>query len=108
MKAGSSRPCRQYFLKIQAICKEYGVLLIADEIQAGVGRTGKMFAMEHYQVAADLTTVAKSIAAGMPLSAVVGREEIMESVHPGGLGGTYGANPIACQAALAVSESINR
>ena len=66
----------------------------------------KMFALEHYDVQADLTTVAKSIAAGMPLSAVVGREEIMESVHPGGLGGTYGANPIACQAALAVVEAI--
>lgn len=103
-EGGFITPPPEYFLKIQAICKEYGVLLIADEIQTGVGRTGKMFAMEHYQVAADLTTVAKSIAAGMPLSAVVGREEIMESVHPGGLGGTYGANPIACQAALAVLD----
>ena len=69
-----------------------------------MGRTGKMFAMEHWNVNPDLMTVAKSIAAGMPLSAVVGKKEIMESVHPFGLGGTYGGNPISCRAGLAVVE----
>jgi 4-aminobutyrate aminotransferase/(S)-3-amino-2-methylpropionate transaminase len=67
-----------------------------------MGRNGKMFAIEHWDVAPDLITVAKSLAAGMPLSAVVGRQEIMDAVHPGGLGGTYGGNPLACAAALAV------
>jgi 4-aminobutyrate aminotransferase/(S)-3-amino-2-methylpropionate transaminase len=80
------------------------VLFIADEIQTGMGRTGTMFAMEHFDVVADLTTVAKSLAAGMPLSAVVGRKEIMDAVHPSGIGGTYGGNPVACAAALAVME----
>ena len=69
-----------------------------------MGRTGKMFAIEHWGVEPDLITVAKSLAAGMPLSAVVGRAEIMNSVHPSGIGGTYGANPVACRAGLAVME----
>jgi 4-aminobutyrate aminotransferase/(S)-3-amino-2-methylpropionate transaminase len=71
-----------------------------------MGRTGTLFAMEHYKVEADLTTVAKSLAAGMPLSAVVGRKEIMDKVHLGGIGGTYGGNPVACAAALAVFDVI--
>lgn len=78
--------------------------MIADEIQSGMGRTGYMFAMEYYGVEADITTVAKSLGAGMPISAVVGKKEIMDSVHPGGIGGTYSANPIACEAALAVFD----
>jgi 4-aminobutyrate aminotransferase / (S)-3-amino-2-methylpropionate transaminase / 5-aminovalerate transaminase len=69
-----------------------------------MGRTGKMFAMEHYGVEADFTVVAKSLAAGMPLSAVVGRKDLMDSIHPFGIGGTYGANPVSCRAALAVLE----
>ncbi|MCF8080974.1 MAG: aminotransferase class III-fold pyridoxal phosphate-dependent enzyme, partial [Desulfobacterales bacterium] len=81
-----------------------GILFVADEIQTGMGRTGKMFAMEHWNIEADLTTVAKSLAAGMPLSAVVGKKEIMDSVHPGGIGGTYGGNPVSCRAALAVLD----
>jgi 4-aminobutyrate aminotransferase/(S)-3-amino-2-methylpropionate transaminase len=93
-----------YFQELVGICRENGILFIADEIQSGMGRTGKMFAMEHWDVAPDLMTVAKSLAAGMPLAAVVGKKEIMDSVHPGGLGGTYGANPVACEAALAVLE----
>jgi len=79
-------------------------VFIADEIQSGMGRTGKMFAVEHWNVEPDLLTVAKSLAAGMPLSAVVGREEWMDSIHPSGVGGTYGGNPVACRAALAVME----
>ena len=101
-EGGFVTPPPEYFRKLKAICEENGILFIADEIQTGMGRTGRMFAMEHYQVTADITTVAKSLAAGMPLSAVVGRKAIMDGVHPGGLGGTYGGNPLACRAGLAV------
>jgi 4-aminobutyrate aminotransferase/(S)-3-amino-2-methylpropionate transaminase len=97
-------PPPEYFPKLQKICQKNGILFIADEIQTGMGRTGKMFAMEHWDVEPDMITVAKSIAAGMPISAVVGKEEIMGTVHPWGLGGTYGGNPLACRAALAVLE----
>lgn len=93
-----------YFQELVRICRENGILFVCDEIQSGMGRTGKMFAIEHWGVEPDLVCVAKSLAAGMPLSAVVGRQEIMDSVHPGGLGGTYGANPVACAAGLAVME----
>ena len=78
--------------------------MIADEIQTGMGRTGHMFAMDYYGIEADITTVAKSLAAGMPLSAVVGKKEIMDSVHASGIGGTYNGNPVACEAALAVFD----
>jgi 4-aminobutyrate aminotransferase/(S)-3-amino-2-methylpropionate transaminase len=97
-------PPKGYFQDVAKLCKEHGILFVSDEIQSGMGRTGKMFAIEHWGVEPDLMTVAKSIAAGMPLSAVVGRSEIMDSVHPGGLGGTYGANPVSCAAGLAVME----
>jgi 4-aminobutyrate aminotransferase/(S)-3-amino-2-methylpropionate transaminase len=97
-------PPKGYFQRLKEICDANHVLFIADEIQTGMGRTGTMFAMEHFDVVADLTTVAKSLAAGMPLSAVVGRKEIMDAVHPSGIGGTYGGNPVACAAALAVME----
>lgn len=97
-------PPKEYFRKLKKICEKNSILLIADEIQTGMGRTGHMFAMEYFGVEADITTVAKSLGAGMPISAVVGRKEIMDSVHPGGIGGTYSANPIACAAALAVFD----
>ncbi len=103
-EGGFIAPPPEYFPKLKRICEENGIVLIADEIQTGMGRTGTMFAMSHWGVAADITTVAKSLAAGMPLSAVVGRKEIMQSVHAGGIGGTYGANPVACNAALAVFD----
>jgi 4-aminobutyrate aminotransferase / (S)-3-amino-2-methylpropionate transaminase / 5-aminovalerate transaminase len=103
-EGGFITPPPEYHAKLSRICRDNGILFIADEIQSGMGRTGKMFAMEHYGVEPDVVTVAKSFAAGMPLSAVVGKREIMDSVHPGGLGGTYGGNPIACSAALAVFE----
>ena len=103
-EGGFMTPPPEYFPKVAKICKEKGILFIADEIQSGMGRTGKMFAIEHWGVEPDLITVAKSLAAGMPLSAVVGRAEIMDSVHASGLGGTYGANPVACRAGLAVME----
>jgi 4-aminobutyrate aminotransferase / (S)-3-amino-2-methylpropionate transaminase / 5-aminovalerate transaminase len=103
-EGGFITPPQEYFRKLEAICRKHGILLIADEIQTGIGRTGHLFAMEYYGVEADLTTTAKSLAAGMPLSAVVGKKEIMDAVHPSGIGGTYGGNPVACEAALAVFD----
>lgn len=105
-EGGFIAPPKEYFKKLKSICEKNNVLMIADEIQTGIGRTGYMFAMEYYGVEADLTTTAKSLAAGMPLSAVVGKKEIMDSVHPSGIGGTYGGNPVACEAALAVFDII--
>ncbi|MEO8124795.1 MAG: aminotransferase class III-fold pyridoxal phosphate-dependent enzyme, partial [Burkholderiales bacterium] len=87
---------------LRALCDEHGIVLIADEIQTGFGRTGKMFAMEHFGVVPDLMTIAKSLAGGMPLSAVTGKAEIMDAPAPGGLGGTYAGNPLAIAAAQAV------
>jgi 4-aminobutyrate aminotransferase/(S)-3-amino-2-methylpropionate transaminase len=82
------------------------MMMIADEIQCGMGRTGKIFAIEHYGIAPDLITTAKSLAAGMPLSAVIGRAEVMDAPHPGGLGGTYSGNPLACVAAIEAIKMI--
>jgi 4-aminobutyrate aminotransferase/(S)-3-amino-2-methylpropionate transaminase len=87
-------------------CSTNGVVFVADEVQSGFGRTGTWFAVEHDHVVPDLIVSAKGIAGGLPLSAVTGRAEMMDAVHPGGLGGTYGGNPIACAAALAVIETI--
>ena len=87
-------------------CAGNGILLIADEIQSGFCRTGDWFACEHEGVVPDLVTTAKGIAGGMPLAAVTGRAEIMDAVHPGGLGGTYGGNPVACAAALGAIETM--
>ncbi|WP_182113577.1 MULTISPECIES: 4-aminobutyrate--2-oxoglutarate transaminase [unclassified Actinotalea] len=86
-------------------CREHGVLLVADEVQTGFARTGAMFACEHEGVVPDLVAMAKGIAGGLPLGAVTGRAELMDAVHAGGLGGTYGGNPIACAAALATIEA---
>lgn len=94
----------EFLRRLRALCDGHGIVLIADEVQSGAGRTGKLFAMEHSGVIPDLTTLAKSIAGGFPLSAVVGRADIMDSVGPGGLGGTYAGNPLACEAALAVLD----
>jgi 4-aminobutyrate aminotransferase len=92
---------------LRALCDEHGIVLIADEVQSGFARTGKLFAMEHFDVKADLITTAKSLAGGMPLSGVVGRAEIIDAPAAGGLGGTYGGNPVACAAALGVLEVID-
>lgn len=97
---------KELFVELRAICDRHGIVLIADEIQTGFARTGKLFAMEHYGVVPDLMTMAKSLAGGMPLSAVCGRAEIMDAPAPGGLGGTYAANPLAVASALAVLEVI--
>lgn len=89
---------------IRAVCDRHGIVMVADEVQTGFGRTGRMFAMEHYGVEPDLITVAKSIAAGLPLSGVIGRAEIMDAPHAGAIGGTYIGNPVALAAALAVLD----
>jgi 4-aminobutyrate aminotransferase/(S)-3-amino-2-methylpropionate transaminase len=103
-EGGFITPPPEYFAKLQGICQKYEIALIVDEVQSGAGRTGKFFAIEHWGVAPDLITCAKSLAAGMPLSAVIGRQEIIDAPHVGGLGGTYAGNPVACRAALAVLE----
>jgi 4-aminobutyrate aminotransferase/(S)-3-amino-2-methylpropionate transaminase len=91
---------------LRDICDTHGIMLIADEIQAGFGRTGTWFAIEHSGVVPDLITVAKSMAGGYPIAGVIGRADIMDAVIPGGLGGTSGGNPVACAAALAAIEAI--
>ncbi|SEK23086.1 5-aminovalerate/4-aminobutyrate aminotransferase [Atopomonas hussainii] len=93
-----------FFKRLRALCDEHGIMLIADEVQTGAGRTGTFFAMEQMGVAPDLTTFAKSIAGGFPVSGVCGKAEIMDAIAPGGLGGTYAGSPIACAAALAVMD----
>lgn len=93
-----------FMRRLRKLADEHGILLIVDEIQTGFGRTGKLFALEHSGVKADLVTVAKSLAAGFPLSGVIGRAEVMDAPDPGGLGGTYGGNPVACAAGLAVMD----
>jgi len=93
-----------FMRRLRELCDRHGILFIADEIQTGFGRTGKFFAIEHSGVQPDLMTVAKSLAAGFPLSAVVGKADIMDAPGPGGLGGTYGGNPVACAAGLAVMD----
>jgi 4-aminobutyrate aminotransferase / (S)-3-amino-2-methylpropionate transaminase / 5-aminovalerate transaminase len=91
-EGGFITPPEHYFQELVKICRENGILFVADEIQSGMGRTGRMFAIEHWGVEPDLITVAKSLGAGMPIAAVVGRREIMDAVHPWGLGGAYGAS----------------
>ena len=94
----------QLLQRLRTLCDSYGILLIVDEIQTGAGRTGTWFAVEQSGVAPDLITMAKSMAGGFPISAVVGRAEVMDAAAPGGLGGTYAGSPIACAAALAVLD----
>jgi 4-aminobutyrate aminotransferase/(S)-3-amino-2-methylpropionate transaminase len=96
----------EFLRSLRALCDRHGMLLIADEIQSGMARTGRMFAIEHASVEPDLMTVAKSIGGGLPLSAVVGKAEIMDAPPAGGLGGTYAGSPVACAAALAVLDVI--
>jgi 4-aminobutyrate aminotransferase len=96
----------EFLTRLRNLADEHGILLIADEVQTGFARTGKLFAMDHYDVKPDLITMAKSLAGGMPLSAVSGRAEIMDAPGPGGLGGTYAGNPLAIAAAHAVLDVI--
>ncbi len=96
----------EFLHHLRKVCDEHGILLISDEIQSGFARTGKWFAIEHSGVVPDLIATAKSLAGGMPLSGVIGRADIMDAVGPGGLGGTYGGNPVACAAALGAIDAI--
>ena len=95
-----------YLPALRAICSDRDIIMVDDEVQSGMGRTGKLFAIEHYGVTPDILTTAKSLAAGLPLSGITGRSEIMGRPHVGGLGGTFGGNPVACAAALAVLEEL--
>jgi 4-aminobutyrate aminotransferase/(S)-3-amino-2-methylpropionate transaminase len=105
---GGFLPAPPAFLEgLRAICDEYGICLIVDEVQTGFARTGKLFAIEHYDVEPDLITVAKSIAGGLPLSGVLGKAEIVDAAHDGAVGGTYVGNPVALAAALAVLDVID-
>ncbi len=106
---GGFYPAPPGFLqKIRTLCDEHGIVMIADEIQTGFARTGKLFAVEHADVEPDLMTVAKGLAGGFPLSGVIGKAAVMDSVDPGGLGGTFGGSPIGCAAAHAVLDVIER
>jgi 4-aminobutyrate aminotransferase/(S)-3-amino-2-methylpropionate transaminase len=101
-------PPADFLPTLRALCSQHGIVLIIDEVQTGFGRTGRLFAVEHSGIEFDLLLTAKSLAAGLPLAAVVGRAELMDAPLPGGLGGTYGGNPVACAAALAVIEVFER
>lgn len=99
-------PPADFLHSLRAFCDDHGILLIADEVQTGIGRTGRMFASEHFGLVPDIVLTAKSLAAGVPLAAVVGRQDVMDVAAPGGLGSTYGGNPLACASALAVLDQI--
>ena len=99
---------KELMQRLRKLCDEHGIVFIADEIQSGFGRTGKWFAMEHMGVEPDLVTVAKSLAGGFPLAGVVGRAKMMDAPDPGGLGGTYAGNPVACAAALGVFDAFEQ
>jgi len=101
-------PPRGYFAALHKICKKHGILFIADEVQSGIARTGKWFASEHFGIEPDLLISAKSLGGGMPLAAVTGRAEVMDAPGVGGLGGTFGGNPLSCVAALAAIETIEK
>lgn len=107
-EGGFVAPPPDYFQALSEICRKHGILLIADEVQTGLGRTGTLFACEQYGLVPDILVTAKSLGGGFPLGAVTGRAEIMDAANVGGLGGTFTGNPVACQAALAVLETIER
>ena len=107
-EGGFVAPPKEFFSIVHSICKKYGIVFIADEVQSGIGRTGKYFAIEHYGVEPDLITSAKSLGGGLPIAAVTGRAEIMDTPQPGGLGSTFAGNPLSCVAALAALETIEK
>jgi len=98
----------RFLQRIRELCTQHGIVMIADEVQCGMGRTGRVFASEHYGLVPDMLVSAKSLGAGMPIGAVTGRADLMDAAHPGGVGGTYGGNPVACASALAAVETIRR
>ena len=103
-EGGFVAPPQDFFRTLIDICRKYGVLFIADEVQTGFGRTGALFASERYGIEPDILVTAKSIGGGLPLASITGRAEIMDAPGPGGLGGTFAGNPVACEAALAVLD----
>jgi 4-aminobutyrate aminotransferase/(S)-3-amino-2-methylpropionate transaminase len=107
-EGGFVNPPPEFFRIIMDICHKHGVLFIADEVQSGFGRTGKMFASDHYGIEPDLVVTAKSLGGGLPLAAVTGRAEIMDAPGPGGLGGTFAGNPLSCAAANAVLDEFEK
>ena len=107
-EGGFVNPPPEFFKIIVEICHRHGILFIADEVQTGFGRTGALFACERYGIEPDLLTMAKSLGGGLPIGAVTGRAEIMDAPGPGGLGGTFGGNPVCCEAALAVLDTLER
>jgi 4-aminobutyrate aminotransferase/(S)-3-amino-2-methylpropionate transaminase len=107
-EGGFVAPPKEFFGIVQEICRKYGIVLIADEVQTGVGRTGKFFAIEHYGVEPDLILTAKSLGGGLPIAAITGRAEIMDSPGVGGLGSTFAGNPASCAAALASIDLIEK
>jgi 4-aminobutyrate aminotransferase/(S)-3-amino-2-methylpropionate transaminase len=107
-EGGFKVPPPEYMGKIKKICDDHGILLIADEIQTGMGRTGRWFAMEHWGVAPDIMATAKALGGGFPISGVTGRREVMDTVHPSGVGSTFGGNPTACEVGLVVIDIIER
>lgn len=98
----------EFLVALREFCDKHGILLIADEVQTGIGRTGKMFAVEHAGIVPDIVTLAKGMGGGFPISAIVGRAEVMDGAMPGGLGGTYAGSPLSCAAALAVLDVIEK
>jgi 4-aminobutyrate aminotransferase/(S)-3-amino-2-methylpropionate transaminase len=98
----------RFLQRIRELCDQHGIVMIADEVQCGFARTGKLFALEHYGLAADIIVTGKSLGAGMPISAITGRAEIMDATHAGGMGGTYGGNPVTCVAAIAAIETMRQ
>jgi len=107
-EGGFINPPPEFFIELKKIADEHNIKLIIDEIQTGFGRTGKMWGIEHFNIEPDIITMAKAIASGLPLSAVVAKDELVKDIYPGSLGGTYGGNPIACATALKVIEIIER
>jgi 4-aminobutyrate aminotransferase/(S)-3-amino-2-methylpropionate transaminase len=107
-EGGFVTPPAEFMSTLHEICRRHGIVFIADEVQTGLGRTGSLFACEHFGIAPDLLVTAKSLGGGLPLAAVTGRAEIMDHTGPGSLGGTFGGNPLACEAALAVLDVMER
>jgi len=101
-EGGFITPPPGYLAQVRKVCDQHGIVMIVDEVQSGFGRTGKMFALHHFDVEADIVTSAKSLGGGLPLGAVTGTDRVLDAVHTGGLGGTFAGNPLACRAALAV------
>ena len=107
-EGGFVAPPKEFYSVLQEICRKHGILFIADEVQSGIGRTGKYFVIEHYGVEPDIIISAKSLGGGLPLAAVTGRAEIMDAAGIGGLGGTFGGNPLSCAAALAALDVMEK